>query len=85
MSRKNNASPETGTLVETPKRKRAVKSDLVIAMESQLKEARSLDKILKLIPSLSAWGCAQVAVALTKNQHYVPMNAPKAAVEVETQ
>jgi peroxiredoxin len=44
---------------------------MVLEMESRLKEARGLDKVLAVVPSLSAWGCAQVVRALQANPHNV--------------
>lgn len=89
MSRKKETSPEGQTeITGTPApRKRSAKSEIVVAAENQLKEARSLGKILHLIPGLSAWGCGQVALALTKNAACVPLTIGalerKSAAELE--
>ena len=75
---KLNLETQTEGTAPAPKRTRTVKpkSPMVLEVESRLKEARSLDKVLVVVPKLSAWGCAQVVKALQANKHYVTVTLP---------
>lgn len=79
---KKNETPSTTLTGETPvkkTRKTSASHPLVIAAQTQVKEAKALAKVIDEIPKLGEWSIAQILTACEKREIELACTAPPIA------